>query len=83
MLALPISYFLFVTISTLALMIAEGDLFSCADGIFYFSIVYGISCYLWIPGTWLLLSILGRFTIDRRSKDHRVRPQQPSRRSHR
>jgi hypothetical protein len=79
----PISYALFVTISTLALMIAEGELFNFADGIIYFSIVYGASFYLWIPGTWLLLSILGGFAINRRSKDHRFRPKKPSRRSHR
>lgn len=69
-LSIPTSYILFVFISIVALMLAERTYFSVADGLYYFSIVYAVSCYLWIPGTWLSLSFLGRFTNRRRARKH-------------
>lgn len=67
-LSLPISYIAFVFGFIILLMIAERTLIDLSDGVYYFSITYAVSCYLWIPGTWLLLSIGGRFIQTRRAR---------------
>lgn len=67
-LSLPVSYISFVFGLLVLLMIAERTLVDLSDGIYLFSIAYGVSCYLWIPGTWLLLSIGGRFLQKRRAE---------------
>ena len=67
-LSVPISYVTFVFSLIVLLMLVERTFFDVSDGIFYFSILYGLGCYLWIPGTWLLLSIGGRILKKRRAR---------------
>ena len=67
-LSVPISYVAFVFGLVVLLMLVERTFFDISDGLFYFSILYGLGCYLWIPGTWLLLSIGGRFLLKRRAR---------------
>ncbi len=67
-LSVPISYVAFVFGLIVLLTLVERTFFDLSDGIFYFSILYGLGCYLWIPGTWLLLSIGGRFLQKRRTR---------------
>jgi hypothetical protein len=60
-------------------MLVEQTIFSVADGVFVFSIAYGYTCYLLIPATWLMLSVLGRFVLMRRALN---RPDEQSGRSY-
>lgn len=72
LLAIPASYGLFVSILILLLMVVNRTFFDITDGIFVFSIWYAVSCYIWIPGTWLMLSVIGRTVMKRRNRE---RPQ--------
>ncbi|PVY28609.1 hypothetical protein C7458_108284 [Williamsia muralis] len=76
-LAVPVSYVSFVFGFNVLLMIVERTIFDVSDGIYYFSITYVVSCYLWIPATWLLLSIGGRFVQRRRASG--LSPDEPER----
>ena len=67
-LAVPVSYVSFVFGFNVLLMIVERTIFDISDGIYYFSITYVVGCYLWIPATWLLLSLGGRFVQRRRTR---------------
>ena len=70
-LSIPGSYLLFVTAATLFLTATEQTFVDISDSIFVFSLAYGYSCYLWIPGFWLLFSIIGKALLKRQKcRDH-------------
>ncbi|PXW28983.1 UNVERIFIED_CONTAM: hypothetical protein DES50_11017 [Williamsia faeni] len=68
LLAIPVSYVLFVGILIVMLTVVDRTFFDVSDGIYVFSIWYGVSCYIWIPATWLMLSVIGRAVTKRRTR---------------